>query len=77
MLHRTTKKCWKCGQEVPHHRSFLGKRWTGWGRSLFSWVVPNMGDRHPLRAKRRSVPKKHYVEKGKGFIECPGSGRAA
>lgn len=38
---------------------------------------PHAGDRHPLRAKFRSVPKQHYVEKAKGFIVCPGSGRAA
>jgi hypothetical protein len=77
MTHRTVKPCWKCGRGVSHERYRLGKPEPGMGfrERLRAWW--RAGRYESPGAKVQTVPRKHYVEKNKGFIVCPGSGRSA
>jgi hypothetical protein len=67
MIHRTNRKCWKCGQNVRHAKIHT--------------PYPKVGTRGQRRAwwfsRWFTAPTKHYVFKNGTFVECAGSGRSA
>lgn len=65
IVRRTHHKCWKCGQNVPHH---LCRRDNFWNGQIWRWGFGKARSRHGI------VAIKHYVEKDGRFEVCKGSG---